>query len=215
MPDVQLLTFFQISFLKKFCLPMSPEERETGLKDHTYGLLPAFLEGMLEGASGGTTIIDGNEPSYHYDSPQDFFEGSHFIGNTARYLIDQSLWGEYHRRVRTGQAVYVDEVMALRRPEHRGPAARMTEEERLLWLEHNFYWGLQTTDRYVWCYNEFLNWWDNGDITREEAEGMGMTWPRDCVPPISFQEALLSAKRKYERGGLLQIDLTSIMERVK
>ena len=40
----------------------------------------------------------------------------------------------------------------------------MTPEDQAKWFEHNVYWALYSTDRYVWCYSERMNWWKNQNI---------------------------------------------------
>ena len=69
----------------------------------------------------------------------------------------------------------------------------MTEQERPQWFEHNVYHALFTTDKYVWCYSERMNWWKN--------EG---------VPPGS-DEAIRSARKKIAAGESLGIELAPIV----
>ena len=70
---------------------------------------------------------------------------------------------------------------------------RMTPEERAQWFEHNTYWALYTTDEYVWCYSERMNWW------------------KDQTPP-GLEDAIVSARRKIAEGKPLGFDIEPLIE---
>jgi len=71
----------------------------------------------------------------------------------------------------------------------------MTPEEQQKWFEHNTYWSLYTTDKYVWCYSEKMNWW------------LDRTVPKGCA------DAIASAKEKINTGKPLGFDMKEITER--
>jgi hypothetical protein len=68
----------------------------------------------------------------------------------------------------------------------------MTPEDRAKWFEHNTYWALYTTDEYVWCYSERMNWW------------------KDQTPP-GLEPAILSARQKIAEGKPLGFDIEPII----
>ncbi len=191
LPDPQILTLFQLSYFPGLTRPMDPEQRQEALSKEHYALLPAFLEGMLTGSQPGTRIIDGNEGAYYYRNREQYFEKYHQITQSALHLIPEELHDLYRGKVRVGQAVYIDQYFGLR--DQRVLGHYLAPEQRPLWFEHNLYWALQTADRYVWCYNERMNWWEDENI------------PQGC------EEAIRSARRKIAYGQPLDIDLAPII----
>lgn len=191
LPDPQILTFFVLSFHRGLCVPMNPEMRgERLVKDH-YGLLPAFWEGILDAATPGTALIDGNEGAYYYTDNREYFQAYHTMSESARYLVSPELWPAYKAHVDVGQALYVDQYFGLRAEKVLGHY--MTPEEQPRWFEHNVYWSLYTTDRYVWCYSERMNWWTNTDV------------------PRGAEEAIRSARAKLDEGRPLGFDLAPLV----
>jgi len=192
MPRCVLLFLFQLSGFKNDILSESQQQRNEKLSFHHYGLMPAFLNGLLEAAPPGITFVDGNESAYYYTDEARYFEAYHRVRQRARLLIDRTLWSTYCRQVQMGQALYVDQYFGLR--DKRVLGDRMTEQEQKDWFEHNAYWALYSSDRYVWCYSERMNWWT--------GEG---------VPP-GAEDVLRSATLKVENGQELGFDLDPIIE---
>ena len=65
--------------------------------------------------------------------------------------------------------------------------------------------GAYTTDRYVWCYSERMNWWTNTDIPAgaedairraQTAIDAGQKLSFDLAPVIKAAEAKAKASRK-------------------
>src|SRR5207248_1655034 len=86
LPNVLWFTFFQLSVLEDL-VRLQPEARLEALTAADYGLLPAFLEGMLSAASGGMRIVDGDEWAYYAESPELFFRRYHMIRARAVDLV--------------------------------------------------------------------------------------------------------------------------------
>ncbi|MBN1342821.1 MAG: hypothetical protein JXQ73_09095 [Phycisphaerae bacterium] len=191
LPRPKLLTFFQISYVRRLAVPMAPGQRKELLARETYGLLPAFLNGMLDAAEPGAVIIDGNELSYYYTQSEQYFRAYQQITQNALLLIDPALWDKYRAHVRAGQALYVDEYFAKRTTKTLGHY--MSPPDQAKWFQHNAYWALQTTDQYVWCYSERMNWWT----------GAGL--------PDGCEQAIRSAWVKYREDYPLGFDLAPIV----
>jgi len=102
-----------------------------------------------------------------------------------------------------GQALYIDQYYGLRQnTETLGNV--MTPEEQAKWFEHNTYWALYTTDRYVWCYSERMNWWTNTDVPPGAEDAIGNARAAiDAGKPLSFDLAPIiqaaEAKDKQNR----------------
>jgi hypothetical protein len=114
----------------------------------------------------------------------------------ALALVDPALWSAYHTKVRAGQALYVDQYYGMRKTE-KTEGNYMPPEAQAKWFEYNTYWSLYTTDTYVWCYSEEMNWWKNVNI-----------------PPGS-EKALESARAAIAGGHPLSFDLDPLMKEAK
>lgn len=114
-----------------------------------YALLPAFLEGMLDGIRPGMTIVDGNEAAYKYRTPIEFFEAYHMISQSTGRLISPENRARYQTQVQVGHGLFLQKTF-------RGEAA---PENKARQFERIVYHALMTSDEYVWIYNEDWFWW--------------------------------------------------------
>ncbi len=191
-PNPVILTLFWISMPRfhEAALETDPSRREAILKSDYYGLLPAFMNGMLEAAGPGTVIVDGDEHSYYYNNELHYFRTYHGIRQTGQALIPEELRGKYRRQVQVGRAVYADYLCGTMA--NHTEATYVTPEERALWVEHNAYWSLVSSDRYVWFYSERMDWWTGRNL------------------PGYLEGALRSAKEKVAQGRPLGFNVDEI-----
>lgn len=201
-PNLRLLTFFQISLFGDIVDIPDPQARMERLSKHHYGLLPAFLNGMLDAIGEQVVIVDGNEPAYYYREPEQYFRAYHLMRHRALSLVAPENRRKYAVHVQAGFALYMDLYFGLVPFEHAwGQIGHfLSPEERARWFEHNAYYALLTTDEYVWCYSERLDWWG----TQEKAQ-----WHK-FVPP-GAAEALQSARSKVEQGKPLGFDIRTML----
>lgn len=195
LPAPVIHTFFQLSYFPSVASLSDPAERERRLAREYYGLLPAFLNGMLDVANPGTRITDGNESSYYYTTAEEYFRAFHNIKQTALSLVAPENRAKYLAQVQCSQALYVDYLFKYW--SRSTPATHMTPEERARWFEHNVYWALKTTDEYVWLYSEKMNWWKGENI------------------PHGLPEAIVAAKEKLAAQQPLGFDMAAIITRAK
>lgn len=195
MPGALILTFFHVSLIGH--LADMPEDRRVAeLEKGSWGLMPDFFIGMLEGASKHARFIDGNEMAYYYTSREQYFRAYHTMRQRVLHLLPAPLREKYTLQVQAGNALYVDQNFALRQPNPQQYLSyRMTPEERARWFEHNTYWALYTTDEYVWCYSERMNWWKN-------------------ETPPGLEEAIVSARQKIREGRPLGYDIEPLIAEV-
>ena len=190
-PNAKILTYIMLSQVRAVAPRRTRGEVKASLSWNSYALLPAFLDGMLDGASTGTVIVDGNEPSYYYTDREQFLDAYHYVAQRALRFVDPANWNKYRTQVQVGQAVFLDELMQLRKG--RRLANYLTPAQQRLWLEHNTYWALYCSDEYVWLHDGNADWW----------KGKGL--PKGAV------EAVRSARRKIHRHEPLGFDLRPIM----
>jgi len=188
-------TFFLNSLFPHVAKEPDPAKRSEMLKGEFYGLVAAFLNGMLDAAAPGTIITDGNEESYYYTSAQSFLESYHVMRQTALELIAPELRDKYRCQVQASQALYVDQLFSLRAD--RLPGAFMSAEEQARLAEHNVYWGLTCCDGYMWLYSENMNWWTG-----------------ERVPPM-LEEAVRSGRRKAAAGEPLGFEVAEFTARAE
>jgi hypothetical protein len=199
MPDLKVLSFFQFGLFGDILDEPDPKVRQEKLLKKWMPLLPSFYIGMLEGAAPGTIFIDGNESAYYYESPDDYFRAYHLIRQRAQTLIPEALRSKYNAQVQAGMALYIDQTLGRRTQQTTG--SFMTPEQQLRFFEHNVYYALTTSDEYVWCYSERMNWW-----LPPEKTG------KDLTLPPGMEEALVSAQQKYEQGKPLGFDIKDMIE---
>ncbi len=68
--------------------------------------------------------------------------------------------------------------------------APMSETERLLWLQHNVYWAMQSSDQYAWFYSERMNWY------------------KDPSKPAGVYEAVANARALVNNKAALGYDMS-------
>jgi hypothetical protein len=201
-PNIRILAFFWCSLFDNIVDIIDSSERMERLSKHHYGLLPAFLNGMLDAASEGVVIVDGNEPAYYYREAEQYFRAYHLMKQRALSLIAPENRQKYALQVQAGFALYMDLCFGLVPFEYAwGRIGHFLKpDERARWFEHNVYHALLTTDEYVWCYSERLDWWG----TQEKAE-----WHK--FVPQGAIEALKSAREKIEQGKPLGFSIREML----
>ncbi len=175
-PDIKVLLFY-----------FSPDQKDT---------LGAFCTGMLEAAGPKVKIIDGNEGSYYHTSSDGYLEDWKRIRQTYATRIDPKLKAKYDRNVQVGMALYMDQSLALREPTVNYISYYMRPSDRLKYFEHAVYWAMKTTDEYVWCYSERLDWWKG-------------------LFPRGADEAIRNARHKLETSSRLGFTLGPIVRNAK
>ena len=196
MPRLRLLTFFQLSLFRGLANETDATKRTQRLMDNHYALLPAFLNGMLDAAGPDVAIIDGNESSYYYWKPKQFYEAHHSMKSDCLAFVDPKLWRKYRGQVHAGMALYMDQIFALRQPKGGFPSYFMSPDTRARWFEQNVYCALASSDDYVWCCSERLSWWANRT-------------------PKGAEQAIISAKEKLRKGESLGYDIINDFEKAR
>jgi hypothetical protein len=197
--DLKVLSFFLMALFPNVVDEPDPAIRVQRLQKSSYALLPAFVVGMLEGAGPGTILIDGNESAYYRESALEFYRDYHLMRQRGLTLIPEALRPKYNAQVQAGMALYIDQPLGRRTTPTTGHY--LSPQDQLRFFEHNVYYALTTSDEYVWCYSERMNWW----LGPEKAGP-------DRVLPPGVEEALLSARQKYEAGRPLGYDIADMIQ---
>lgn len=147
------------------------------LRSSGYGLLPAFIDGMLDALPPEMTLVDGCENGY-------YIEGNDYdrtaldmilLNGPAIRLVSPENRGKYRAQVQAGFGFYLDMYS---NPEgnryYRGPLEGGTRMDR---LERNLTAAWNAADEYVWIYGEQHRWWN--------LTGAARRWD-DALPGLSF-----------------------------
>jgi hypothetical protein len=192
MPVARLLTFFHQSLFAALLDMPDIEKRQAQLSKQHWGLLSAFWNGALEAAAPGVRIIDGYEMAYYLTAREPFFRAYHLMKHRSLALVPPELRAKHAVQFQAGMSLYMDQVLALRQPPEKYVSTYLTPQERQRWFEHNVYYALTTSDEYVWCYSERMNWW------------------QDKVPD-GAEAAIRFARKKVADGQPLGFDITDMI----
>ncbi|MGL5861383.1 MAG: hypothetical protein ACRCY9_09025 [Phycicoccus sp.] len=211
-PDLQIYSLGLYTWVKDVYHSYSTEaEQRDALREHGYGLLPAFINGLLEGAGPETMITDGNEMSYYATTADHFSMVKPLLDDSATSaLLDPALRARYDEAYRVDHAVYVDLMLDLfdekQNPGYYGarPPHFMSEADRMRLLEHNTYHALKNSYQYTWIYSE--------DIANDRNFDYG--WGTTDVPD-GVVETLKRAKSKVNAGEPLGFDMTAQIDGAK
>lgn len=206
MPHCKLLSMRMLSdfadgspFSNRAIAELDPDKRAKLIENAYFGLHPEFINGLLDAVPPTIVMFDGNEDAYYYTSKLDFYWGYHMIRQRVLPLVAPENHAKYRAHMLAGNAIYMDyifgQMSALYHfPLHLPRMSRMlSPEERAKWYEHNVYYGLTTSDEYVWMWDEEMDWWRN-----------------TSVPP-GMEDAIASAKRKVHAGEPLGFDVEGML----
>ena len=193
-PDLVLLFAFAYTF---------PCGSPTRQPDRGYGLLPAFLDGILVAKPKEMVVIEGHESSYPYRYCPQFQEAYRRLRVECRRL--SLVPDHYDRDLQVGFAIWMDNESG----QPCGPYRK--EGKSCPWADPNLYpvearhrvdpqifqeavaSALDLTDRYVWIYSEEPKWWTPA---RPDGENL----------PAEFVEAIERAREAAaaRKGSLCQ-----------
>ena len=181
-PDLVLLFAFAYSFPCRSSLP-EPEQ--------AYGLLPAFVDGILVDKPKEMEVVEGYEPSYPFRSCHQFQEAYRRLRVECRRLSLSPQ--QYDQDLQIGFGIWMDNQSGQ-------PCAAYREEGKSCpWADPTLYSegarhlvdprlfgdavasALDLTDKYVWIYSEEPKWWT---VARPDGENL----------PAEFVQAIEEAR---------------------
>ena len=164
-----------------------------------YGLLPSFLDGMIEACTDTTTIVDGWEYAYGYKRERNFREAYDII--RTRTLGWTAVPERYKLIMRAGFGLWAD------RGGHKHWDTRdfsnnyFTPEE----LEYALHCALNVSDKYVWIYSHAPNWWTGENLPMEYLSALRNARGPHPEPPIfrsppTPEKRIISAKTRPDHN---------------
>jgi hypothetical protein len=143
----------------------TPKVKDPSQSD--YSLLPAFLDGILEGSSARTKIVDGFEFSYTYKHVRQFINGYKIIKKNSLELT--ALKDKYRSMVEAGFGLWLDYDS--------GNKGWHTDD-----LSKNYFTpkdfknalisAQKISDKYVWIYSQKLNWWTGSNLPKDYIDAL-------------------------------------------
>lgn len=155
---------------------------------HRYGLLPDFLNGMLDVLAPGMVLVDGGEASYVFYRSTWYSNLRTLVLTTGQSLLDSANRSRYQNQLEMGLSVYFDATFDM--PNDPGLIAHwLSPSDRPGLLNYQVFWGFLNASRYVWIYAEGTNW-----VTRTNI-------------PAGAEAAMIDAKVKASGGLPLGTDI--------
>ncbi len=122
----------------------NPSLKGKGLASSDYGLEPAFIDGLLEGASAKASIVDGTEQAYPWNYNKRFVEGRKKFQESLKHCgVPEKL-----NQLSLGFGIMMDwRGWSQSKPYY---ANHFTPKE----LEYALYYALLNSDKYVWIWSQ-------------------------------------------------------------
>ncbi len=152
-PDITILMFWAHSYLT-----IHPTERKKPPEQNAYGLLPAFVDGMMEAADERAQFVDLCEFAYPYKRRDQFLEAYHSIVNKA--MPFSFLPELYRRRIRVGFGLWLDYGGEKRWDVRDFSRNHFSPDE----FRQSLQWALEISDGYVWIYSHKPRFFPPSDL---------------------------------------------------
>lgn len=157
-PNVVLLCLW-LNSVNFYAADSATASLDAALSGASYGLLPAFIDGLLDAAAPETTLVDGCENGYYMNGDAEYRRAALDVLSTTgpgARLVSPENRVKYRTQVQAGFGFYLD--MYSNPPEsryYRGPEPGETRFER---LAANLRAAWEAADEYVWVYGEQKRW---------------------------------------------------------
>ena len=204
-PAIQIYALYLLS-ANRYDLGKTPAETMKNLQGSTYGLWPAFVNGMLDAIGPGVSLVEGNEEAYYYLHASEFDASRREVRQTYLPLIAPANRARYSK-VQMGQAIFADGVLnSWKSPRFVGYYFA-SDAEREQALSHNITQALRTTDEVAWFYNENFDWWATPRPGQERLRNLIMAARTAALsgkttPPVATLGAVEAAYRaRVSLGG--------------
>ena len=188
-PDPTLLCYFMNSVCTRATGHRDPNRILSTL---TYGLLPAFLDGWLDAAPPGVTLVDGCERAYRFNSVGEYLESAVAIKGACQELVSPENRAKYRTQVQVSFGTYLDAYWNPKGSEWDKWYIDGLGGARVERLRANAQTALRVADEYVWLYGEKFHWWPTPNPRVKEK-----SWP-EALP--GCEDAIRYARDPVEYG---------------
>jgi hypothetical protein len=166
--------------------------RQKHLSESDYGLLAPFADGLLEGAGEEAVICDGNTNCYPLTLNKRFVARREMIKNA--YDVS-AVPGLYKKKMKVACGIMMD--FGFHQDQwYTAPQDFGRNHFTPIDLGNALYFGLLSSDRYVWLYSEL-----DGAVFLENVYGHWQD-PKEHAKPTVSDEYILAIRRAREPRGL-------------
>lgn len=195
--DITIFCYF-LNSIQRWALAQS--KPASVLEKSGYGLFPAFIDGWLDAAGAGVTLVDGCESAYRYNSQREYLESAVFIKGDAQKLISPANCARYRAQVQVSYGMYLD---VYTNPKSSPWYVDPLGGTRVKRLQTNLASAMRCADEYVWVYGEKFRWW----ATPDKRVG-AKTWD-EALPGCGDALWCVRDPIAYGRRRLAKIDKAS------
>jgi hypothetical protein len=160
MEEFPTVTIFSYRLFSDLLPLLDAGDVSLALEPVTYGLQPAFVDGWMDVAPDGLSIVEGTEAiGYRANSPEEY----HAAFTRQRLRLPEFLSPEnrerFARQLRIGQSLYLDAHV---NPPGSKYTIDRTGSSPAGRLAANLASALAASDGVVWLYGEQARWWPEG-----------------------------------------------------
>ena len=174
---------------------------DTGWPEHHhYDLLPAFVDGILEGAGPDMKLVDGLEQGYPLQTYDDFLK---LRQRARRDGLKVSRVPDLHKsRLRYGIGFWADYRADDFGGWHTEPGTLESNFRSPKRLEHALYNAFTASDEYVWLYVSEIDFWLRPATRRKPYAGL--MHPHQCIlcphreMPHAYLDALVKCRESHD-----------------
>ncbi len=179
-----------------------------------YGLLPMFINGMLDALPTSMILVDGCESGYYMDSYQEYLQAANRMrswSGPAVRLVSPENRQKYIAQVQAGFGFYLDMYLNEEGNRYYFPPL---DGSRLKRLHRNLSAALNAADEYVWIYGEQCRWWqepvnDKWFKNLSKTVGKGRLWD-EAIPKITDVITYVKNPTEYVQNELKKNSLTNL-----
>ena len=171
------------------------------LRSGHYGLLPAYINGMLSAAPKEMVFVDGCEHGYYYNGAEEYQRAALNMllwTGPAMNLVPPELKQTYRSQVQAGFGFYLDMYSNKEGSRYyRGPNPGETRMDRLC---INLKAALNSADEYVWVYGEKHRWWNVPPATDQKGKETPILHWNEALPGLTdrlweIKDPVIAARR--------------------
>ncbi|HLK57867.1 MAG TPA: hypothetical protein VKU00_14970 [Chthonomonadaceae bacterium] len=118
-----------------------------------YGLLPPFIDGMMEATTKDATFVDALELAYPTKDKSHFEQLHQIVADSKKFSM---IPDQYSDRMQVGFGLWLDKDYSTRGWDPDNTAKNYFQPDE---FENALKHALATTDKYVWVYTEKVNWY--------------------------------------------------------
>jgi hypothetical protein len=169
-PDAVIMLTFGHSMTWRHSL-----ERKKAIQDSDYGLLGAFVDGMIAASNGRSRLVDGYELSYGFKTRERFTKAYQTIKEDVAQIAANP--GDYQKRISVAFGIWMDFDWQNQGWIVEQPSKNYFTPET---FENSVRAALERSDEFVWIYTETPRWWT--------PEGKSIKLPQ------AYEQALRNAR---------------------